>query len=113
MNNDKGFCKYQVSRMDGEYQVVYRTDDVEEFADMLAGIKKLEIKPVSKGYTSSSTDAPFKNNVTADDFADKDLCPVHGVSMETKVSKKTNKPYKFHDGVEGKCFGKGFMPPKF
>ena len=31
--------------MDGEYQVVYRTDNAEEFSQFLAEIKKLEIKP--------------------------------------------------------------------
>lgn len=39
------FPKYQISRMDGEYQVVYRTNDEEEFSQFLAEIKKLEIKP--------------------------------------------------------------------
>jgi len=105
MNNDKGFCKYQVSRMDGEYQVVYRTDKVEEFADMLAGIKKLEIKPMGAS-------AP-KVNVTVDDFENKNICPVHGVAMAVAVSKKNGKPYKFHDSEAGRCFGKGFMPSKF
>lgn len=101
------YPKYQVSRMDGEYQVVYRTDKVEEFADMLAGIKKLEIKPVGNLSVSSRV------NVSVDDFEDKNMCPVHGVVMAVAVSKKSGKPYKFHDVAEGRCFGKGALPPKF
>lgn len=38
-------------------------------------------------------------------------CPIHGVVMTQGVSKKTNQPYWFHDGTEGKCFGKGYLPP--
>lgn len=38
------------------------------------------------------------------------MCNVHKVWMKSAVSKKTNKPYFFHDLPEGRCFGKGVVP---
>lgn len=40
-------------------------------------------------------------------------CPIHEVVMTQGISKRTNAPYWSHDGQngEGKCFGKGYLPP--
>ena len=51
------YPKYQVSKMEGDYQVVFRTDMEEEFDAMLENIRKLNIKGTS---TSTIVDKPYQ-----------------------------------------------------
>jgi hypothetical protein len=109
MNNMADF-RFQYSRFDSKNgQYVVRSNDVEEF--------ELDIEYLNKKIGDVSVQgsiATITKPVTADDFNDKHMCPVHNVEMASKMSKKTNKPYYSHF-TENKeiCFGKGALPSKF
>lgn len=41
------------------------------------------------------------------------ICPTHDVQMLSGISKKTNKPYWYHDNDAGeRCFGKNYLPSR-
>lgn len=100
--------KYQLSKfLDSkrEYQVVVRADTKEEFIQAMADIKPFLDSLEVKVATPPPVAQPVLDNMTS-------MCKVHGVPMQQAWSKAKNKNYWFHDVAEGRCFGKGALPPR-
>lgn len=107
---DNNYPKYQYSTFDkAGGQIVVRTDDKEDFGNLI-NFAKAQAKLNGSGpYVEAA-----KNNaaVTEEEFSKDHICPSHGVQMKERVSKKTGKPYFSHSKKEGEewliCFGKGW-----
>lgn len=100
------FPKYQYSRFIDQDQIVVRTDNKEEFIEMV---------DLAKNFGKSPAD-PVKSvvpNVSVDEFEDNHVCPTHGTTMKERVSKTKGTTYYDHreqqDGVWKRCFGKGWL----
>jgi hypothetical protein len=100
--------KFQWSGMYGGKQYVIRTDDETEFDNL---VKKYELIIDDKVTPPMNTHEEKLQNFAKDYEASQNLCPEHQIPMLEGFSKKTNKPYKYHDTNGMRCFGKGYMPP--
>lgn len=100
------YNKFQVSKMFGDgYQLVIRADTYSELMKAMTEAKGL-VDGIEKKV------APHKS-VQAENTGLRSFCKEHGVEMVEGFSKKTNKPYWYHDGGEGRCFGKGYQPKNY
>lgn len=105
---------FTVSIINGTPGLVVRGDDATKIEERF-----LEIAPIFKRIRDSWKKANEVSTPVADvteQWKQKDenkFCTVHGTKMEKAVSKKTQKPYWYHDGEEGKCFGKGYQPKSY
>lgn len=104
--------KYQWSAMYGGNQYVIRMDDEAEFDRAVAKYEKMV---ADKKSPPMNTIDEKVSNFVAEYESDAKKCPVHNASMiDGKSKKPPYKPYSYHDGDngEGRCFGRGFLPPK-
>lgn len=109
---DQTFPKYQYSEFiksgGRDAQIVVRSDSWEEFQTQLKQALSV-VKAASK-----TNEAPNPSNDVVEAWKEKEevkYCSKHGSPMKKAVSKKTNKPYWYHDGEngEGRCFGNGYL----
>lgn len=107
MKTDIGFPRFQDSYFcDSGEQIVVRGDDFEQFKKDVEEAKSF-FAPKAPAKTATEANLGHVAPVTP---AAK-VCSVHGVQMISSISKKSGKPYSYHDTAEGRCFGKGVMPP--
>ena len=81
---------------------------IAKHAQVLAYLVKGGFTPIQE--TSQVTMIPQASTQTSTQAK---TCTIHNVQMLRGVSKKTNKPYFYHDGDEGRCFGRGYQPSQY
>lgn len=111
-----GFPRFQMSKFIGksrDYQIVIRTNSANDLRQAMN-----DIKPFIDGLEAREQDSQPQtqpNPRTQHEFSLslEATCKVHQCQMSEGVSRKTGKPYWFHDTAEGRCFGKGVQPKSY
>jgi len=101
---DNTYPKYQFSVFSGKAQFVVRSEEFDEFKEMLKNVDALV-----KQYEQVHGEVTPQNDVVAAYVAnptEKKFCAIHGSEMKIAISKKTGKPYWYHRVGKEMCFGK-------
>lgn len=111
IKGSQAFPKFQYSVMIGGHQIVVRElENVKAFISAIG-----EVKPLIEALKEQVGNQPKTSPTTAVVSELSRPCPMHGGAMSEGFSKKTQKPYFFHDDpVTGsRCFGKGYQEKSY
>lgn len=99
--------RYTISFINGQPGLVIRENTPEMMDEAIRKILPVFKKfraAFNKAQKSTQSAPNASSEVTA-------FCSTHNVQMAQGISRRTNKPYFYHDGPEGegRCFGKGYL----